>query len=84
MYGLHFDHHTLSIARDGELLSYEPLAVADYVALLHPETLQPVTTLENAVTLVALAVRIGKTRLIDNTLIAPPGVSLARNRTGKS
>ena len=27
MYGLHFDHHTLSIARDGELLAYEPLAV---------------------------------------------------------
>ncbi len=27
MYGLHFDHHTLSIARDGELLGCEPLAV---------------------------------------------------------
>jgi hypothetical protein len=27
MYGLHFDHHTLSVARDGELLAYEPLAV---------------------------------------------------------
>jgi hypothetical protein len=27
MYGLHFDHHTLSIARDGELLASEPLAV---------------------------------------------------------
>ena len=27
MYGLHFDHHTLSIARDGELLAHEPLAV---------------------------------------------------------
>jgi hypothetical protein len=27
MFGLHFDHHTLSIARDGELLSSEPLAV---------------------------------------------------------
>jgi hypothetical protein len=27
MYGLHFDHHTLSIARDGELLACEPLAV---------------------------------------------------------
>jgi hypothetical protein len=27
MYGLHFDHHTLSIARDGELLATEPLAV---------------------------------------------------------
>jgi hypothetical protein len=27
MYGIHFDHHTLSIARDGELLVSEPLAV---------------------------------------------------------
>lgn len=27
MYGIHFDHHTLSIARDGQLLSSEPLAV---------------------------------------------------------
>ena len=27
MYGLHFDHHTFSIARDGELLASEPLAV---------------------------------------------------------
>jgi hypothetical protein len=27
MYGFHFDHHTLSIARDGELLANEPLAV---------------------------------------------------------
>jgi hypothetical protein len=27
MYGIHFDHHSLSIARDGELLASEPLAV---------------------------------------------------------
>jgi hypothetical protein len=27
MYGIHFDHHTLSIARDGELLAADPLAV---------------------------------------------------------
>ena len=27
MYGLHIDHHTLSIARDGELVANEPLAV---------------------------------------------------------
>ena len=27
MYGIHFDHHTLSLARDGELLASEPLAV---------------------------------------------------------
>src|SRR5678815_250778 len=27
MYGLHFDNHMLSIARDGELVAHEPLAV---------------------------------------------------------
>jgi hypothetical protein len=27
MYGIHFDHHTLSIARDGELLTSQPVAV---------------------------------------------------------
>jgi hypothetical protein len=27
MYGIHFDHHTLTIARDGELITNEPLAV---------------------------------------------------------
>src|SRR5688572_13368590 len=27
MCGLHFDHHMLSIARDGELVAHEPLAV---------------------------------------------------------
>jgi hypothetical protein len=27
MIGLHFDHHTLSIARDGAMLAHEPLAV---------------------------------------------------------
>jgi hypothetical protein len=32
MYGIHFDHHTLSIARDGELLAHEPLAVETQAA----------------------------------------------------
>jgi len=35
-------------------------------------------------TLVALAVRLGKTRLIDNALIAPPGVSTQRTRQVKA
>lgn len=60
------------------LIASEPLARPDYVALIHPETLLPVTTLADAVTLVALAVRIGKTRLIDNLLVAPLGVPIAR------
>lgn len=61
----------------------EPLSTIDYIALVHPETLQPVTSFAEGVTLVALAVRIGKTRLIDNALIAPNGVSVHRNRLGK-
>lgn len=47
MYGIHFDHHTLSIARDGELLANEPLAV---------ETVAPVPSAGSA----ALAVSRGR------------------------
>ena len=47
MYGIHFDHHTLSIARDGELLASEPLAV---------ETVAPVPSAGSA----ALAVSRGR------------------------
>ena len=47
MLGIHFDHHTLSIARDGELLASEPLAV---------ETVAPVPSAGSA----ALAVSRGR------------------------
>jgi pantoate--beta-alanine ligase len=43
-------------------------ATIDYVAIVDPETLTPVETIEGR-TLVALAVRIGETRLIDNCLV---------------
>ena len=62
------------------LIQSEPLATADYVRLVHPETLMPVSTLEGVTTLVILAIRIGKTRLIDNALIAPAGVPVSRHR----
>ncbi len=62
------------------LIATEPLANPDYIALVHHESLQPVTTLDDTPTLVALAIRFGKTRLIDNALVAPPGVSLPRTR----
>ncbi|HLK55096.1 MAG TPA: pantoate--beta-alanine ligase [Chthonomonadaceae bacterium] len=65
------------------LLATEPLVVPEYVAFVHPDTLEPVNTLKNGLTLVALAARLGNTRLIDNALIAPPGVSPIRNRLGK-
>jgi pantoate--beta-alanine ligase len=62
------------------LIAAEPRAKIDYVALVHPETLEPVTTLAGQVTLAALAVRIGQTRLIDNHLLAPEGVPFPRHR----
>ncbi len=46
----------------------EHLAVIDYVAVVHPETLEPIETIEGGA-LAALAVKFGKTRLIDNMLI---------------
>jgi pantoate--beta-alanine ligase len=42
----------------------------DYIAIVNPFTLQPVTKIESKV-LVALAVWIGKARLIDNTYLSP-------------
>ncbi len=43
----------------------------DYVALVDPNTLEPVEQIRGQ-TLAALAVRIGRTRLIDNCLLEPP------------
>ncbi|MGE5557735.1 MAG: pantoate--beta-alanine ligase [Bacillota bacterium] len=48
-----------------EIIQREPLAALDYVAVVESETLAPLEELAGEV-LVALAVRIGKTRLIDN------------------
>lgn len=48
-----------------EFIEREPLACIDYVEVVDSETLRPVKRIEGRV-LVALAVRIGRTRLIDN------------------
>ena len=56
--------------RVGEFIAKEPLAQIDYVAVVDPDTLDCVAEIQNQVVL-ALAVRIGKTRLIDNTLLMP-------------
>ena len=66
------------------LLATEPLAKPDYISLVDAETLQPVVSLNEGPVLVALAVRFGTTRLIDNVLVAPPGVTLPRTRGVKS
>lgn len=54
-----------------EFIRAEPLARIDYVALVHPDTLEPVSQVADAVVL-AVALRIGSTRLIDNVLLERP------------
>lgn len=66
------------------LIEREPCAKIDYAALVDPENLSPVDTLSDRVTLLALAVFIGSTRLIDNTLLSSPGVPHARTRGAHS
>ena len=50
------------------LIEAEPLAKIDYVKAVDAETIVPVDTITKPV-LFAMAVYIGKTRLIDNTII---------------
>jgi pantoate--beta-alanine ligase len=51
-----------------ELIQKEPLATIDYVSIAHAETLDELDTVKPPA-LVSLAVKIGKTRLIDNILL---------------
>jgi pantoate--beta-alanine ligase len=51
------------------MITATPHTDIDYLALVHPDTLQEVETIEDKARL-ALAVRVGKTRLIDNTLLS--------------
>jgi pantoate--beta-alanine ligase len=54
----------------GDLILQEPLARLDYVAVTDGETLEPLEILDDErATLVSLAARFGKTRLIDNIVI---------------
>ena len=50
-------------------LEATPEVTVDYIAVVEPETLTPVTTV-NADTVVAIAGRIGGTRLLDNIVLA--------------
>jgi len=49
----------------------------DYVAAVDPETLKPVEKIEGP-TLLAIAARVGNTRLIDNVVVTPPEAIEAR------
>lgn len=53
------------------VLDAEPLARADYVSVADPETLQELSSVDEAGALASLAVRIGQTRLIDNLRLGP-------------
>ena len=57
-----------------ELLVAEPLAAVDYLVLVHPSTLADVPEWYHGEALLAVAARVGTTRLIDNVpLILGPG-----------
>jgi pantoate--beta-alanine ligase len=51
----------------------------EYLALVHPETLEPVTAL-NGPALLAVAARIGDVRLIDNAILEPAPASTSRQQ----
>ena len=51
-----------------EAVAMEPLATIDYIEIVDDETLEPVERTDKP-TLVALAVKFSKTRLIDNTVL---------------
>jgi pantoate--beta-alanine ligase len=54
-----------------EVLAGEPLAQVDYISVADPETLNELSDVQDQV-LVSLAVRLGRTRLIDNMLLPAP------------
>lgn len=60
------------IAAMEQIIAAADPAGVDYTSIVDPDTLQPVARVERPV-LVALAVRIGRTRLIDNLLVDPAG-----------
>ena len=50
----------------------EALIELEYIAIVDPETFEPVAAVDGQA-LVAIAARVGRTRLIDNTLLTPGG-----------
>jgi pantoate--beta-alanine ligase len=60
------------LARARAVLDAEPLAEIDYAEIVDAETLESIAALDRPA-LVALAVRIGRTRLIDNAVLSDLG-----------
>ncbi|MDQ3181727.1 MAG: pantoate--beta-alanine ligase [Acidobacteriota bacterium] len=59
--------HLAEIVR--EKIESEPLAQIDYIAVVDNETLEPIEKIRESAALVAVGVRFGKVRLIDNTIL---------------
>ena len=59
------------IAKTSAFIQSHPHTKKDYVVLCDPASLEDVDTVDNP-TLMALAIRVGKTRLIDNIVLKPP------------
>jgi pantoate--beta-alanine ligase len=65
------EHDPKTVVRDMQnVIDAAGPAVVDYISLVEPESMQPVETITGPV-LIALAVRIGPARLIDNMLVDP-------------
>ncbi len=62
-----------------DLIQSEPLAKIDYVSAVNGTTMEDVLKIEEG-TLVAMAVYIGKTRLIDNFTVGTDGFSMGEGR----
>jgi len=61
-------HSSKIIAEVQAIMAQEPLVRPEYIQVCHPETLQDVEYIEGQA-LLALAIYVGKTRLIDNCLL---------------
>jgi len=64
------ERDTAELARTADRILRDHGLDAEYVAVVDPDTLQPLPTLERAA-LVAVAARAGATRLIDNVVVVP-------------
>jgi len=64
------DTHTIIAAMTGIIRDYAPDAKIDYISIVDNELLQPLTIIDKPA-LIALAVKIGSTRLIDNIVVDP-------------
>ena len=65
VYDLHRNFGRRTSRQNAAVIEAEPLAKIDYVSMVDALTMQPIEKADRSV-LVAMAVYIGKTRLIDN------------------